>query len=162
MEVDVAELLAAAVPEEQGARETARGLLQMILADGAVPQQEVLKEARECGLSDASLRRAAKDLNVQSARVGKAGKQGGGHWLWSLPGGLDDQDTLCVKGEHLNPSDSQNKSGKAVKMLTPNDAAGTNQVKMLTGNPQTTLTPDLEQGEHLNNPDRTDDDEVRV
>ena len=47
-------------------------------------------------------------------------------------------------------------------MLTPRRAIGTNQVKVLTENPQTTLTPDAEQGEHLNSPDGADDDEVRI
>ena len=47
-------------------------------------------------------------------------------------------------------------------MLTPSLAIGTNQVKMLTENPQTTLTPDVEQGEHLNIPDSADDYEVRI
>ena len=155
VEVDVAELLATALPEEQGAREAARRLLQEILSDGGVPQQDVLKEARECGISDATLRRAMKDMNVQSARIGKAGRQGGGHWVWNLPESLDDQDALCGESEHLNP-------GEPVKMLTPSRAVGTNQVKVLTENPQTTLTPDVGQGEHLNSPDGSDDDEVRI
>ena len=155
VEVDVAELLATALPEEQGAREAARRLLQEILSDGGVPQQDVLKEARECGISEATLRRAMKDMNVQSARIGKAGRQGGGHWVWNLPESLDDQDALCGESEHLNP-------GEAVKMLTLSRAVGTNQVKVLTENPQTTLTPDAEHGEHLNSPDGADDDEVRI
>ena len=155
VEVDVAELLATALPEEQGAREFARTLLQEILLDGCVPQQDVLKEARECGISEATLRRAAKDMNIQSARIGKAGRQGGGHWVWNLPESLDDQDALCGESEHLNPEEP-------VKVLTPGHVVGTNQVKMLTENPQTTLTPDVEQGEHLNIPDGADDYEVRL
>ena len=94
-------------------------------------------------------------MNVQSARIGKIGRQGGGHWVWNLPESLDDQDALCGESEHLNP-------GEAVKMLTLSRAVGTNQVKVLTENPQTTLTPDVEQGEHLNIPDSADDDEVRI
>ena len=87
-----------------------------------------------------------KDMKVQSARIGKAVKQGGGHWVWSLPESLDGQDALCGESEHLNPGD-------AVKVLTPGHAVGTNQVKMLTENPQTTSTPDTGQGEHLNSAD---------
>jgi hypothetical protein len=155
VEVDIAELLAMTAPEGHGAREEAKRFLAEVLVDGPVPQQDVLKEARECGISDATLRRATKDMNVQSARIGKAGKQGGGHWVWNLPESLDDQDALCGESEHLNPGD-------AVKMLTPSRAVGTNQVKVLTENPQTTLTPDAEQGEHLNSPDGADDDEVRI
>ena len=155
VEVDIAELLAMTAPEGHGAREEAKRFLAEVLVDGPVPQQDVLKEARECGISDATLRRATKDMNVQSARIGKAGKQGGGHWVWNLPESLDDQDALCGESEHLNP-------GEAVKMLTLSRAVGTNQVKVLTENPQTTLTPDAEQGEHLNSPDGADDDEVRI
>ncbi len=155
VEVDIAELLAMTAPEGHGAREEAKRFLAEVLVDGPVPQQDVLKEARECGISDATLRRATKDMNVQSARIGKAGRQGGGHWVWNLPESLDDQDALCGESEHLNPGD-------AVKMLTPRRAVGTNQVKVLTENPQTTLTPDVEQGEHLNIPDSADDDEVRI
>ena len=151
VEVDVAELLAT----EQGARKAARKLLQVILSDGGVPQQDVLKEARECDISEATLRRAAKDMNVQSARIGKAGRQGGGHWIWSLPESLDDQDALCGESEHLN-------NVSRVKVLTPSMAVGTNQVKMLTENPQTTSAPRAKQGEHLNSPDGADDDEVRI
>ena len=57
--------------------------------------------------------------------------------------------------EHLNPEEP-------VKMLTPSLVVGTNQVKMLTENPQTTSAPDTKQGEHLNSPDGADDDEVRI
>jgi len=142
-------------PEGHGAREEAKRFLAEVLVDGPVPQQDVLKEARECGISDATLRRAAKDMNVQSARIGKAGRQGGGHWVWNLPESLDGQDALCGESEHLNPEEP-------VKMLTPNLVVGTNQVKVLTENPQTTLTPDAGPGEHLNSPDGADDDEVRI
>ena len=81
------------------------------------------------------------DMKVQSARIGKDGKQGGGRWVWSLPESLDDQDALCGESENLNPEEP---------------------VKVLTENPQTTLTPDVEQGEHLNIPDSVDEDEVRI
>ena len=152
VEVDIAELLAMTAPKGHGAREEAKKFLAEVLVDGPVPQQDVLKEARECGISDATLRRAMKDMNVQSARIGKIRRQGGGHWVWNLPESLDG---LCRESEHLNPRD-------AVKMLTPSLVVGTNQVKLLTENPQTTLAPHAEQGEHLNNPDGADDDEVRI
>lgn len=155
VEVDIAELLAVAAPEEHGAREEAKTFLKEVLADGNVPQKDIFKEAREFGISDATLRRAAKDMGIDAARIGKAGKEGGGHWVWNLPSGLDDQDALCDQGKHLNPKED-------VKVLTPNGSVGTNQVKVLTENPQTTLIPGVAPGEHLNIPNGDEDGEVRV
>ena len=102
VEVDIAELLAAASPEEKGARDDAKEFLNEILTDGGIPSKDVLKEARECGIAEKTLRRAAKDMGVDIGHVGERGQKGGGSWVWRLS---KDQDGLWEKSGHLAKSD---------------------------------------------------------
>jgi len=106
VEVDIAELLAAASPEERSQRDEAKAFLEDILRDGEVPAKDVLNEARQCGITEKTLRRAEKDMGVDIARLGERGKQGGGIWVWRLPPGLDGQDGLCDKSGHLYIDDA--------------------------------------------------------
>lgn len=161
VEVDIAELLAASSPEEQGAREEAKRFLGEMLADGEAPGTEVVKEARECGISEKTLRRAAKDMGVDIARVGQVGKRGGGVWIWRLPEGVDGQDALHDKSGHVNQKGHVDNPDGDIKMATPKDPLGTNDIKMATLNVQEklgNLISDGEQSGHLNHPFDGDDD----
>jgi hypothetical protein len=69
--------------------------------------------------------------------------------------GLDGQGGLCEKGDYLNPNGRLGQGKEAIKMVTPYRPVVTNQVKVVTENPQRALAPlmsGVEQGDHLNIP----------
>lgn len=65
--------------EAPGAVACAADLLRSVLADGPQAQKQVEYAAREAGVSEASLKRAKKQLSVVSKKNGVSG------WIWSLP-----------------------------------------------------------------------------
>lgn len=72
-------------PDEKDARDDARNFLIGLLrfgdgTDNPTGAKEVLSNARDAGVSEKTLRRAAQDLGVIKS---KTGMDGG--WLWSLP-----------------------------------------------------------------------------
>ena len=71
--------------ERVSAVDEASTFLREALAEGSRPGKEVEKEAKLQGISGPALQRARRNLAVVSKRIGEAGKQGGGAWLWSLP-----------------------------------------------------------------------------
>jgi hypothetical protein len=77
-------------------RAQARTLLQEELKDGGRPVSAILEEGKKGGISEKTIRRAKKDLNIESRRVGSQGRQGGGAWHWELPG---HQDTVEIAAE---------------------------------------------------------------
>jgi len=62
------------------ALDTAIEWLRETLADGPVAAKDVFERARAEGITEKTLQRASKDLNVQKAKEGMAGG-----WEWSLP-----------------------------------------------------------------------------
>jgi putative DNA primase/helicase len=78
------ELLANAEGEQEGGKlpklERAKRILAAILAKGERPQQEVMNAALAEGISEKTLRRAAKEINI----VKRKDKALDGGWLWSL------------------------------------------------------------------------------
>ena len=60
------------------ARDTARDFLMQLLADGPTPTKTVQVEAKEAGISWATVRRASEELTVIKRK-----SEGG--WYWSLP-----------------------------------------------------------------------------
>ncbi len=62
----------------------ARRFLARILASGPTQARDVFKQAKEAGISEITVRRAKKDLKVQSVRYGTS-------WAWKLPGVQGDQ-----------------------------------------------------------------------
>jgi hypothetical protein len=101
------EILAAsnAGPEDRTRREEARNFLRVYLSDGPHPVENVIKAAKSVGISEKTLRRAAKDLGVRSDKDGFSGG-----WTWGLPvedgqGKCEDgQDGHIWKGGHLRES----------------------------------------------------------
>ena len=161
VEVDIAELLSATASEEGSAREEAKTFLEELLGPGDVPAKQVLAEARECGISEKTLRRAAKDMSVDIGRTGEHGKKGGGSWVWRLSdrqdsaqeAGLDGQDAPHVKSGHLDNSGHLNAPSSPIKMATTKDLTDTNPIKMATQNTwgkMGTLINTVPESGHLN------------
>ncbi len=69
--------------EDRGALGEAEDVLSTILVAGPVAAKEVQLEAREAGVSDATLRRAADALGVVRRKVGRPGESGQ-RWEWTL------------------------------------------------------------------------------
>ncbi|HEY3351174.1 MAG TPA: AAA family ATPase [Thermoanaerobaculia bacterium] len=80
-------------PEHCGPRGEAVDFLRDLLADRPVGAKEVLKAAREAGISEMTLRRAKDKLGIRPKRIGFEGG-----WFWGLP----------AEGDH-----------KAPKVITP-------------------------------------------
>jgi len=64
--------------EEGGALQEAKGFLIATLAEGELPATKIYREAKANGISERTLRRAKKQLNVHSVRTSQG-------WVWSLP-----------------------------------------------------------------------------
>ena len=69
--------------EERSGRSEAIEFLQEVLGEGEVEARVVEDQARTLGISPRTLRRARKELGVRATRVGGAGHQGAGKWVWS-------------------------------------------------------------------------------
>jgi putative DNA primase/helicase len=65
---------------EGGAVTEAKEFLAVLLAHSSMPAKQVQSEARESGISPASLRRAQKALKIKPSKSAMAGG-----WIWSLP-----------------------------------------------------------------------------
>ncbi len=75
-----ATLLAVPVSNEEiSAIDKAAAFLRETLADGPVAQKQIVDEGRKIGISEKTLQRAKKDLNVLSRKPGLGG------WTWELP-----------------------------------------------------------------------------
>ena len=59
----------------------ARKFLREVLANGSVPAEELLRQARKLGLAEKTVRRAKADLGIRAHRVGQGREQ---RWLWTL------------------------------------------------------------------------------
>lgn len=72
--------------EEKGALDEAKEWLKNYLADGPKSSRDVLKNAREAGFSEATIRRGKTGLNIRVEKSGLKGVRGGGNWQWSIGG----------------------------------------------------------------------------
>lgn len=70
--------------EGKSAVDDAMGFLKEKLAEGPVDAPVVLRDARNAGLSERTVRRAKAKLGVVAKRQGDPGKRGGGKWKWEL------------------------------------------------------------------------------
>jgi hypothetical protein len=111
-EVDMSRIMAPLDREDSSALDEAKRFLEEVLADGEMAFNDLFKEARECGIRETTLRRAADALGVDAGRIGETGKRGGGKWVWRLPPKSNDLDgqTTCGTVDHLNQSSSNERS----------------------------------------------------
>jgi hypothetical protein len=70
-------------PGGNHARQEAAEFLEELLTGGPLAADEVEQRAQRAGIAPRTLRRAKKQLGIQSSRVGAAG--GGGYFTWALP-----------------------------------------------------------------------------
>lgn len=97
---DANALLAQADDGERGALEEAKEVLESILANGQIQADEVKKQYRQAGISDATARRAKEALKVKSIHPVIPGP-----WYWELP--------RCSK----NPQDAQDSHSENLEHL---------------------------------------------
>ena len=94
--------------EERGARAEAKEFLRSLLRDGPVPVKHVLRQAKDAGISEKTLRRAKDELGVPTLKSTSSFE---GNWSWSLPredGHRPSTSTLAIFGarDHLGPDDA--------------------------------------------------------
>jgi hypothetical protein len=94
--------------EEKSEKQDAIAFLRETLSDGEKPAKDVQSESRQVAISEATLRRAKKDLNVQSRKDSFQN----GKWFWYLP---EDAQTITEeaqinKDEHLRVNDTNKTS----------------------------------------------------
>ncbi len=92
---------------ERTAQDEAAEFLRIILGNGPVEAKQVQREAREAGISERTLKRAKAALGVKSERLGAAGQQGGGTWVWGLPNVKGAKDATPARLAPLTPSDTK-------------------------------------------------------
>jgi hypothetical protein len=81
VEMTANEALAAADGRTGEAKREAEDFLMERLTDGPVKAEDLLEEAKQCGIAQVTLRRAKKNLRVRSFK--ERGKIGG-DWMWEL------------------------------------------------------------------------------
>jgi hypothetical protein len=85
-EVSAKDILATPQDQEHAdARGEAVEFLNDILCEGPVAASQIKEEAEDAGISERTLARAKKTLQVMSYREGESGGRGRGQWLWKLP-----------------------------------------------------------------------------
>ncbi len=85
--------------EERTAREEAKDFLRDVLASGPVPSKEILRQARDAGINEKTLRRAKGDIGVTARKDGfDAG------WIWELPQHEDGHEDAEDRHEKGRPS----------------------------------------------------------
>lgn len=89
---------------ERGALDEAADVLRTILGDGPVAAREAEREARQAGITDATLRRARKAAGVVAERVGGLGSAGRWEWRLSAKALTETLRHSYPDGEHLRPS----------------------------------------------------------
>jgi DNA polymerase I-like protein with 3'-5' exonuclease and polymerase domains len=111
--------------ERRHAGEDAVAFLQGELQGGRRLYRELLKEAKQAGITEITLRRAKAILGIRSIRVGFGG---GGDWYWAFPDSENDppptpEDTSSPssKDDQAPPKDDQPSSPQGDDHLGSND-----------------------------------------
>lgn len=99
--------------ETRTARDEASDWLQSLLTDGPVPAKDVHRQAHEQGISDSTLKRAKRRLNVISEETRNDNRITG--WAWRLPAYTSDPLDLL---EPLDPLAKETKRANRAKETT--------------------------------------------
>lgn len=112
-EVSAKDILATPQDQEHAdARSEAVEFLNDILCEGPVAASQIKGEAEDAGISERTLARAKKILQIMSYREGESGSRGRGQWLWKLPVvDLVDDDIKGANDPIKDAKGCQNKNG---------------------------------------------------
>ncbi|HEX8492999.1 MAG TPA: AAA family ATPase [Pyrinomonadaceae bacterium] len=98
---------------ERSAITEAVDFLRTALSSGGRNSKGVINEAKQGGISEATLRRAKRQLKVRTRKVGMPGSHYQ-KWLWELPGNeaaqISGEDAQVMESEHLRASDADKDS----------------------------------------------------
>lgn len=132
--------------EERSAIDEATDFLQDILAEGPKPAQEVIKAAKQAGITEITLRRAKKAAGVGAHRQNAEGhERGKGGWVWQLQDDQDDQEPIsplkAYDDHHEQSLQSQQQQRHTDiiqddQMITLNGSTYTKEKQALPGNIQ--------------------------
>jgi putative DNA primase/helicase len=70
---------------ETGSISEAMNFLRDVLSDGPASAKEIQHQAKEAGISKATLTRAKKAMGVKARHRGDGGTSGRGEWVWEMP-----------------------------------------------------------------------------
>ena len=73
-------------PREPLERDEAERLLLELLGNGPRSATEIYAQAEDAGIGERTLKRAKKNLGIESFRQGEQGEIGGGSWYWRFKG----------------------------------------------------------------------------
>jgi DNA repair protein RadA/Sms len=97
-------ILSLGAGDEPASRREAEEFLNDMLATCSRSAREIQREAREAGISDATLRRAKDALGIRSRKIGQPG--GRQEWHWEMPEDAQPtEDAHTFGGEHLREGD---------------------------------------------------------
>ena len=91
-DLSAAQILQPPVDEDKSALSEAKKFLRNELRDGPVAAKQVKKNAREADISERTLKRAKRELGVDSE------KESDGYWTWVLPVGEDEEGQVPPNG----------------------------------------------------------------
>ena len=112
---DPSEATAAEDEEQSSARDSAEGFLKDLLKDGPAPSKYVEAEAKEAGISWATVRRASNVLMVKK-------EKSNGKYYWSLPGISSLLKQVAQVAQPLNLEQAE-QPGEQPAFLDPFDAS---------------------------------------
>jgi len=118
------DLLDAPRGEERSALDEAIDFLEAELGGGERDAGEVRTAARSAGVSDRTLDRAKRELQVRAERVG--GAASAGHWVWHLPNGANGKSASPISefgALSANPQ-RNGQNGAAEPLTTPAETYG--------------------------------------
>ncbi len=70
---------------DKPALDEAKTFLIDILTNGECTTKDIFADAKSQGISEITLKRAKKELNITAYRTGEKGREGGGKWYWKPP-----------------------------------------------------------------------------
>lgn len=99
-------------------RDEATDFLRSELADGSRPAGEIKRAAEQAGVGPGALKRAKRELHVESSKVGMSGG-----WAWTLPEG-DDTKADALLRENPSPSSPSFPRAKSNRPLRGDSVEG--------------------------------------
>lgn len=97
----------------------AKAFLFGILAKGPVPSTEIETHAKRANCSDATIRRAKEELQIEARKKGGHFGGGGQQWEWALPFAEDAQGDQAQRQQHEYISPPSQSEDAHHKQMSP-------------------------------------------